>query len=498
MKISILTLIAFLTISTSMFSQAPPQGFNYQAVVYDWNGRTIKNRTVAFQFSILQNNSAGTSVYTETHQLQTNGDGLVSLVVGSGTVVSGDFTTISWGTDSYFLHIELDRRGGANFQVMGTSQLQSVPYALFSASSGSSLPGPEGPQGAMGDQGPKGETGDQGTIGDTGATGAQGIQGEKGDTGLTGADGPEGPQGFEGPIGARGPQGDKGTTGDTGSQGLEGEQGIQGLQGEQGLQGVQGEQGLQGLQGEQGLQGLQGDQGLQGVQGDQGLQGLQGDQGLQGGQGEQGLQGLQGGQGLQGIQGLQGLQGLQGDQGIQGEVGPAGGVAIAVFPLEISGDTVRISTTGVTSGNLISFDGTNWVAKDITTTSNGGVKNVNNMQPWLAVNYCIALQGIFPSRSMSSDPLLGSIGIFAGNFAPRGWAFCDGQLLAISSNSALFSILGTTYGGDGRTTFGLPDLRGRTAVGPRRGAGLTDRRLGAKGGTETESININHTHGIQP
>ncbi len=84
--------------------------------------------------------------------------------------------------------------------------------------------------------------------------------------------------------------------------------------------------------------------------------------------------------------------------------------------------------------------------------------------------------------SFAQEGFIGEVKLFAGNFAPRGWAFCDGQLLAISSNSALFSILGTTYGGDGRTTFGLPDLRGRVPVGPRNGQGMTEVRLGQKFG----------------
>ena len=88
---------------------------------------------------------------------------------------------------------------------------------------------------------------------------------------------------------------------------------------------------------------------------------------------------------------------------------------------------------------------------------------------------------------MSADPILGEISMFAGNFAPRGWAFCDGQLLPISQYSALFSLLGTTYGGDGRTSFGLPDLRGRAPIHQGRGPGLRDRRLGQKGGVETVS-----------
>ena len=96
------------------------------------------------------------------------------------------------------------------------------------------------------------------------------------------------------------------------------------------------------------------------------------------------------------------------------------------------------------------------------------------------------------------DPFIGQIIMFAGNFAPRGWALCDGQLLSISSLSALFSILGTTYGGDGRTTFALPDLRGRAALHPGSGAGLTPRHLGEKGGTEAVALDVNqlpsHNH----
>lgn len=99
-----------------------------------------------------------------------------------------------------------------------------------------------------------------------------------------------------------------------------------------------------------------------------------------------------------------------------------------------------------------------------------------------------------------SDPFLGEIKMFAGNFAPRGWALCDGQLLAISQNDALFSLLGTLYGGDGRTTFALPDLRGRAPMHQGSGPGLTPRGLGARGGVErvtlTESQIPTHAHGV--
>ncbi|SIR00443.1 phage tail protein [Maribacter ulvicola] len=98
------------------------------------------------------------------------------------------------------------------------------------------------------------------------------------------------------------------------------------------------------------------------------------------------------------------------------------------------------------------------------------------------------------------DPILGTIIMFAGNFAPRGWALCDGQLLAINSNTALFSILGTIYGGDGRTTFGLPDLRGRLPMHAGQGPGLVPRPLGQKSGAEINILNENqlpaHNHAV--
>ncbi|MEX1309383.1 MAG: tail fiber protein, partial [Candidatus Sulfomarinibacteraceae bacterium] len=97
-----------------------------------------------------------------------------------------------------------------------------------------------------------------------------------------------------------------------------------------------------------------------------------------------------------------------------------------------------------------------------------------------------------------ASPFIGQIQLFGFNFPPRGWAFCEGQLLAISSNTALFSLLGTTFGGDGRTTFGLPDLRGRSAVGVGNGPGLSSVSWGQRSGAENVTLNVNtlpsHTH----
>lgn len=89
-------------------------------------------------------------------------------------------------------------------------------------------------------------------------------------------------------------------------------------------------------------------------------------------------------------------------------------------------------------------------------------------------------------KADAQEGMLGEVRMFAGNFAPRGWATCEGQLLAISQHQALFSILGTTYGGDGRTTFALPDLRGRAPIQTGTGRGLTPARLGQKGGASTK------------
>lgn len=102
-----------------------------------------------------------------------------------------------------------------------------------------------------------------------------------------------------------------------------------------------------------------------------------------------------------------------------------------------------------------------------------------------------------------SEPFIGQIEMFAGTFAPRSWAFCNGQLLAIAQNTALFSILGTTYGGDGRTSFALPDLRGRVPInsgGNSTGPGLSTHRLGSRSGLEENHLNVlqipSHNHQV--
>lgn len=109
---------------------------------------------------------------------------------------------------------------------------------------------------------------------------------------------------------------------------------------------------------------------------------------------------------------------------------------------------------------------------------------------FLASAVFVASLGGIPlsSANAASEPFVGEIMWTAANFCPRGWANADGQILQISQNAALFSLLGTTYGGDGRVTFGLPDLRGRVPVHTGRGPGLSDYRMGQKGGEEQTTL----------
>ena len=117
----------------------------------------------------------------------------------------------------------------------------------------------------------------------------------------------------------------------------------------------------------------------------------------------------------------------------------------------------------------------------------GGSQPHTNFQPYLCVDFIISLFGIFPfadlRREPMADPFVAEIRIFPFNFAPRGWAWCDGQLLPLSQNTALFSLLGTTYGGNGRVNFALPDLQGRAPMHPGQGPGLSLHDLGETGGT---------------
>ena len=201
--ITIVLTINFQLLTFNSLAQAP-QKMSYQAVIRNSSNALIVSTAVGIKISILQGTSSGTAVFVETHTASTNANGLVSLEIGTGTVIAGTFATINWAAGPYFIKTETDPTGGTAFTIAGTKELMSVPYALYSAS------GTPGATGAAGTNGTDGTNGTNGLVGATGATGAAGINGTNGTNGTnglvgaTGAAGTNGTNGAAGAVGATG------------------------------------------------------------------------------------------------------------------------------------------------------------------------------------------------------------------------------------------------------------------------------------------------------
>ena len=262
---NLITLAIIFFTTLTMYSQTP-ELMSYQAVVRDADSELLTDQAVGMKISILEDTASGTPVYVETQNPSTNSNGLLSLQVGAGTVVSGDITTIDWANHDYFIKTETDPTGGENYTIAGTSQILSVPYALLSKNvindlvddadndpsneyntgvvlNGTNLSIIDGGSTLTTDlsslqgQGPQGEIGPQGIQGETGADGANGTDGADGATGAAGSNGTDGAQGA---TGSQGIQGDTGPTGAAGSNGVDGTNGTDGADGATGPQGETG------------------------------------------------------------------------------------------------------------------------------------------------------------------------------------------------------------------------------------------------------------------
>ena len=167
MKKILFSLLLLLAAFTAAWAQVPQQ-ISYQSVIRDGNNKVLVASTVGIKISLLQGSATGSAVYVETHRKTTNANGLVSLEIGTGTVLSGSFAGINWANGPYLIKTETDPAGGTNYGIPGIAPLNSVPYALYAANG---TPGPKG------DKGDTGATGATGAAGPAGATGPQGVAG---------------------------------------------------------------------------------------------------------------------------------------------------------------------------------------------------------------------------------------------------------------------------------------------------------------------------------
>ncbi len=172
-----LLLFGMLFVGSTLLAQAP-QKMSYQSVVRNSSGALVANSPVGVRISILQGSASGSNVYVETQNITTNTNGLMSMSIGTGTVVSGSMASIDWSNGPYFLKTETDPTGGTSYSISGTTEMMSVPYAMYAETSGTpGTPGPAGPQGPAGNDGAIGPAGPQGPAGNDGAIGPAGPQG---------------------------------------------------------------------------------------------------------------------------------------------------------------------------------------------------------------------------------------------------------------------------------------------------------------------------------
>ena len=225
-------LLTFCLLTFNFLLQAqPPLRFSYQSIIRNAGGQALSNQLVSMRLSILQGSDNGTAVYVETHSGNTNAQGLISLQIGGGSLVSGNISGIDWSAGPYFIKTETDPEGGSNYSITGTSPMLSVPYALYAASGTQGPKGDKGEPGEIGPQGPTGPNGKNALIRTTpeaaGANCANGGvkieagldadgNGQLADTEVNASQTKYLCNGSNGTTGATGPQGPAGTSGNGG------------------------------------------------------------------------------------------------------------------------------------------------------------------------------------------------------------------------------------------------------------------------------------------
>jgi hypothetical protein len=493
-------LLMFLSIgfiSITSFGQAP-DGINYQAVIRKTSGALLTNSPVAIRVQIKQTSATGAVVFSERQTAITSAYGLVNLVIGQGTLLSGNFSTINWSTGNYWVSLGVDFSNGTNYVDYGSQRLMSVPYALYAKNAGNQLNQwrygnivPATTLGAMGDfyldmitgnvyyknssttwvltgniKGPTGATGSAGAtgpIGLTGPAGPTGVAGPAGPTGATGATGPAGAQGIQGLTGATGPIGLTGPAGPTGVAGPTGATGATGPAGAQGIQGLTGATGPAGTQGIQGLTGATGPAGAQGIQGLPGTNGINGAVGATGPAGPTGLTGPAGAQGIQGVAGATGATGATGASGNGFSNGTAvnqlmywNGSAWVTLNPGIDGQVLSIcngSLTWVTMAGLLCPP----PPAALTTINCGGATTTGTLTNGTAasgvstaISYTGGNAGTYTAQSVSSTGVVGLTATLAAGTLANGAGSLTYTITGTptSSGTASFAI---TVGGQSCT-----------------------------------------------
>ena len=493
--------LVITTLTISFASAQAPHKINYQAIVRDAAGQPVAGGTsVLVRFRIHDLTALGTVVYSENQLTTANQFGLINLVIGSAGVMS----SVNWGSGLKYLQVEVDINNAGTFTDMGTSQLLSVPYALFA---GNSSPGPQGPIGLQGNTGATGATGPQGVTGagggatgptgptgatgagggatgPTGPTGANGNDGVNGATGvdglpgITGSTGPTGIDGATGPAGPQGPQGDTGSTGSAGTTGVTGNDGNPGATGPTGPTGATGAGG--GATGPTGPTGANGNDGVNGVTGPAGATGAAGSNGLNGSTGATGPAGTNGINGNDGVTGATGPTGAAGTNGAAGTTGPTGptgatgaggGATGPTGPTGANGINGTAGATGPTgAAGAAGSNGTNGVTGSTGPTGAAGSNGTNG-----------ATGPTGPTGAAGSNGANGAVGA-TGPTGPTGSDGTNGTTGATgpAGNNGVNGATGPTGAAGANGTNGAVGATG--ATGPTGNNG-TNGAAGATGAT---------------